>query len=779
MRRARSVWALALVPALFVGCGNDASPAGGDLAGTDAQQPGDVDAGPSADAVQPAAPFKVRGTLEQIYIWGAPTETEIELIDASGAVIATGTTDTYGGLVLRELSAATDLTVQLKGQPDQAVEGVAVYSEAQLPPDEALYSRQVLEPGSNYLETRDGTLLHIYVSLPGPPEDGPYPTLVNYSGYSPGQPGQKLSDLVEPFCVDFPVLCDVPNHGTGLFGGLVGYATVGVNMRGTGCSGGAYDFFEPLQLMDGYDIIEVVARQSWVKHNKVGMGGLSYPGIAQLFVAKTRPPSLAAITPMSVLADSASSTLAPGGIFNDGFALAWIENVLDRARPYGHGWIQDVIDSGDARCEEHQGLHDQMVDVVAKALANPFYTEEVAAPLDPSSWADQIDVPVFLTGQWQDEQTGPHFAALLDKFTGSPNARFTVTNGIHVDGFAPQILMEWKTFLDLYVALEIPSINEKLLPLVPLFFLQFSGVALDLPPNRFADYDSYETALADYESEPPLRVIWESGGTADALGAPLGRFETFHDAWPVPDTQARRWYFQPGGGLLATTPPTDGGASRYNHDPDAAIRTTLPTGDIGASMPPWDYRPLIAGKAAAFMTEPLAEELVMLGHGSVDLWFKATDVDADIEVHLTEVRPDGQEMLVQSGWLRASHRTLRDDATELRPVKTHLEEDNQPLVPGEWTEVRVEIMPFGHIFRTGSRVRLSVDTPGDSASRWFFILLEQSPDVILSVGHNELRPSSVVLPVIPSVEVPTELPPCPSLRGQPCRTYEPYDNVAE
>ena len=49
-------------------------------------------------------------------------------------------------------------------------------------------------------------------------------------------------------------------------------------MRGTGCSGGAFDFFEQLQSTDGYDAIETIAAQPWVAHHKVGMVGLSYPG---------------------------------------------------------------------------------------------------------------------------------------------------------------------------------------------------------------------------------------------------------------------------------------------------------------------------------------------------------------------------------------------------------------------------------------------------------------------------------------------------------------------
>src|SRR5262249_39290113 len=161
------------------------------------------------------------------------------------------------------------------------------------------YTNQKLKPGYNYITTRDGTQLAAYVTLPGPEANGPYPTVVNYSGYDPAKPGAPILGLGN-MCDDFPVFCDAPSDPSGLFSALMGFATVSVNMRGTGCSGGAFDYFEELQLLDGYDIIETVAAQSWVFDHRVGMTGLSYPGITELFVAKTRPPSLAAITPLSV-----------------------------------------------------------------------------------------------------------------------------------------------------------------------------------------------------------------------------------------------------------------------------------------------------------------------------------------------------------------------------------------------------------------------------------------------------------------------------------------------
>lgn len=37
-------------------------------------------------------------------------------------------------------------------------------------------------------------------------------------------------------------------------------------------------------------------------------------------------------------------------------------------------------------------------------------------------------------------------------------------------------------------------------------------------------------------------------------------------------------------------------------------------------------------------------------------------------------------------------------------------------------------------------------------------------------------PSDLLLPVVPGLAIPTALPPCPGLRGQPCRTYQAYSN---
>ncbi len=761
-------------------------------AGDDAYQGADSEQ--TDDATGADRPFQARGSVEQIHVWRALPGSDLEVLDGSDQIVARGTADEQGSFIFRKLKPAKGYQVRFASSLSpqsmlQSVKGLRVLSPSESLPDDSFYAEQELKPGFGYITTRDGTKLSVFVSLPGPIENGPYPTVVNYSGYDPSKPGSPI-EAGRSQCSRFPVLCDAPHDQSALIAGLMGYATVGVNMRGTGCSGGAFDYWETLQVLDGYDAVEVVAHQGWVQDGMVGMTGLSYPGISQLFVAQAQPPHLAAITPMSVIADTSSSTLAPGGIFNEGFAFRWAEGVLEGAQPFGKGWEQDVVAvekkgaSGASICEENQLLHGQYVDAIAKAMENQYYTDEVAGPIDPTTFVKNIDVPVFLTGQWQDEQTGPHFAALFDRFESAPLTRFTVTNGAHPDGFAPQTLTEWQTFLDFYVAKKIPVIDSALQALAPLLFVSVFEEALALPDSRFEAYTSFDEALADYEAEPALRVIFESGAdpTLNKKGAPKGTFDALFTAWPVPGTVAQRWYFQPDGSLAGDKPQADGGASSFAHEAASGQRTTLAadvtsTDEVWKPQPRYDYRPLVPDKAVAFLSEPLAEQLVMIGHGSIDLWLKSTAPDADLEVNLTEVRADGSESYVQSGWLRASQRALRDDATELRPTHTHREKDVAPLPPGQWELVRVELMPFAHIFRSGSRIRLSVDTPGDSRAAWKFILLETAADTVHSIAHDQEHASSLVLPVIPGVDVPTSQTACNQLRAQPCRDYVPYLNT--
>ncbi len=793
MRRHRFLLALVIGLALpgLAGCSSTDEPAQAEADSNNSA----TETGGTATSDAPPLEGDVRGSVEQVSITGAAPGTDLMLTDTGGATVSDGTTDDQGSLLIRSVEPGDGYTVR---STDGATSDAITVTDRSTIPDQSLYTDQTLEPGYQYITTRDGTTLAASVYLPGPAVDGPYPTVVEYSGYDPANPTATLETMigedgpVDPanLCADggmvrsaLPVLCDgVPAQPGSLLASVLGFAVVSVNMRGTGCSGGAYDFFEELQVLDGYDVIETVAAQSWVKNNSVGMVGLSYPGISQLYVARSNPPSLAAIAPLSVIDDTYRGTLRPGGIYNSGFAAEWAGNVLEDAEAYGQGWEEEVVadeeaEGGQSECAANQLLRGQNRDILELSHEVAWYDEDFLYTV-PQSFVDQIDVPVFLTGAWHDEQTGPHFANMLDDFT-TDQLRVTMFNGTHADGFGPSVLPSMNDFLDFYVSEEVPEVPLVVSTFGGLLFDLAFGWSLKIPESRFGGMD-FQTALAAYESEQPVRVIFESGAGSATVGAPTGTYEATFDSWPLTETEATPLYLQPDGSLADEEPGAGGGASTFAFDPDAGGVTTFDseTGSIFDNLPEYDWPVPDPEKVVRFETEPLATDTVLLGPASADIWVESTADDTDIEVTVSEVRPDGIEFYVESGWLRAGHRALdEDESTELVPVQHHVEDENELLPSGEPALMRIEIFNMGHIFRAGSKIRIAIDTPGGSRPRWQFELLETDGDVTNTIHHSADYPSRVVLPVVPDLSGwPDAAPACPSLRGQPCRPAPPIDN---
>ena len=253
---------------------------------------------------------------------------------------------------------------------------------------------------------------------------------------------------------------------------------------------------------------------------------------------------------------------------------------------------------------------------------------------------------------------------------------------------------------------------------------------------------THAEALAAFENEAPIQVLFEEGA-ADGFGprTPLPRFEARFDAWPVPEATAATWLLSGDGvegGLLSDRPGAPGSTTTYLALPDAVPATWYE----GSSSGIWsvdvtyDWQQGGPGTFGAWATEPLSDDTVVVGSGSVDLYIQSNLGDTDLEVTISEIRPDGQELYVQSGWLRASQRALDDAAsTVLRPVHTHLEADAAPLPDGRFELVRVELFPFAHAFRAGSRIRLTVDAPGGNRPVWEFDTIAGGEQV--TIAHDD------------------------------------------
>ena len=752
-----------------------------------------------ASAATPA--FRAAGSAKQVYVTGLAPAAQMSLIGPAGQTLKTQSADSLGGLLFRNVPPATGYRVRRVS--DGVTSGaLTVHSEQAVPWNPGIYNQSIPDNGYGYLTTRDGTKLAINVhpptspagepglppgtSLPnGPDYLPPYPTLIEYSGYGYANPAG-------------------PDNGIAVLANLMGFAVVDVNMRGTGCSGGAFDFFEPLQSLDGYDVIETIARQPWVRDHKVGMMGISYGGISQLFTAQLQPPSLEAISPISVL-DATATTLYPGGILNTGFAVAWAQQRQHEALPAGPNsgqpWAYKQIQSGDTTCAANQVLHGEAADLNAKITSNSHYDAAVADPLDPVTFVHKINVPVFMACQLEDEQTGGHCPELVRHFTGTSRKWFTFTNGAHIDSLDPETYNRWYDFLQLFVAHQAPIENVAVTrAAAPVIYQAAMGLpqsdVVTLPVDPIQAIPTYDAALAAFDQLPHVRVLFDNGAGAGPSrtanpGDPYPGFQKSFSSLPIPGTTARTWYFGPPG-VLGNTPPTSAGINSFSSNANALpltdYGTNTGTGGLWGNASQWDWKwqQNPSGTAVSYVSARLAANTTVIGSGAVNLWVRSSTPDVDLQATISEVRPDGNETFVQNGWIRASERKLSTDtnnmfkrlSTALEPIPTFTIADASPMPAGQFVKVVVPLYYQGHAYRAGSRIRVTIAAPNGTQPIWSFSQTQPNRSGSVSIAFSTTMPSSLILPVVPGLTVPTPLPPCPSLRNEPCRPYRAIVNTA-
>ncbi len=114
---------------------------------------------------------------------------------------------------------------------------------------------------------------------------------------------------------------------------------------------------------------------------------------------------------------------------------------------------------------------------------------------------------------------------------------------------------------------------------------------------------------------------------------------------------------------------------------------------------------------------------------------------------------------------------LKQAPTTVDPIPTFSPSDVQPMPSGQYAKVVIPLYAEGHVYRAGTRIRVTIAAPNGTQPIWAFAQSQPSSGTANeSVAFSTTMPSSLVLPVVPGVSVPTAQPPCPSLRNEPCRS---------
>lgn len=562
---------------------------------------------------------------------------------------------------------------------------------------------------TGYVTTHDGVRLRYSALLPQ--GKGPFPVIVNYSGYDPGSIGgksyrqndQSMSTTLDRLLID---------HG---------YAVVGVNARGTACSEGVFDFLGPDYGRDGRDAIEFIAAQPW-SNGAVAMGNWSWAGMSQLATASERPPHLKAIAPGMVLGDPRLDSWAPGGVPAPLFVANWWQYLHSR----WEAARDSAVAEGDQACiaEVQANMASAEPHALPTFLLQHPLRDETIEQRRLAARTHNITVPVLSMEAFQDEAVtsrGGYYQDTLD-----PVKLWLVqTNGGH-DLYDSAVFQQTLlAFYDHFVKGEDNGFEHR--PHVQVWMQTTSSATpgklnIDAKPSFVITRPIYPVAVTPYV------LNLDTGGR---LGDTAGGGDPDKYAYPRP-------------GVAVDTDEAD-------------------TGEDGWSALDPDWR---AG-TAVYTSDPMDRDLVAYGSGSADLWISATTSDTDVQVTLTEVRPDGQEMFVQRGWLRMSDRAQDDgQATMVRPAPLDRPATMIALTPGVPVLGRVELNKFAHVFRTGSRIRIWIDTP----SRWGgYGFTPVSAPSTNRVWHDAAHPSRLVLGELQGIAVPAGLPACGTILKQPCR----------
>lgn len=280
-----------------------------------------------------------------------------------------------------------------------------------------------------------------------------------------------------------------------------GYVQVIANVRGTGKSGGKYNFLGPQELHDTYEVIEWVAKQNWC-NGRVGMFGVSYFAMIQIFVAALNPPSLKCIFAPHALTDLYRDWIYRGGILGYNFPKTVV-------RDYSNLRVESITRKkfGDEKFKAAiaTALQDEDITAVSGLSeilrdpdqgTNPYIVDVLLNPLDGPFWEerrakyDTITVPAYIGGCW-------------------------ATYGLHLPG----AFCSWENL----------KVRKKMV-IGPPMYLERPIYQLHYESLRWFDYwlKGMDTGIMD---EPPVRLF--------IMGT--NQWKEAND-WPLPETKWTPFY---------------------------------------------------------------------------------------------------------------------------------------------------------------------------------------------------------------------------------------------
>jgi hypothetical protein len=572
----------------------------------------------------------------------------------------------------------------------------------------------MIEERDIQIAMRDGTRLALDVYRPEGNE--PLPVLYAAALHNKDMQSPDIADVLPPQPAHAPLWFGPIEAGDTRRLIANGYVHVIAQPRGSAKSEGHYGHEDT----DHYDTIEWITQQPWC-NGKVGMVGISGYAGEQWRAAAQGHPALKAIFPY----DACS---AFGGMF--GFRDFYPGGVL-----HTFAYLLDVFSTVHESRDRPPDLPADEEALVSAALANP----DLKMYMNLYNILTQKGQRTFIMyrsmiAPWEPDGT---VAKSMEQFRKIKIPFYTGSGA-----YAYTYKLHWLGAQHYFQNVDAPS---KLI---------FGGPAhLQRPFHEYHDlilrwYDYWLKGIDTGIMQEPRVRYW-------LMGANEWRSA---DSWPLPNTEWRRFYLGNWETLNPVAPA-----------PSSQLGLSAREPDVFTQMP---LKKTTRIQRLRYLTEPLCEDLTVVGPLSLTLFAAIDQADTNWIVILKDVGPDvsvvtareGERHLpgdlkereLTRGWLKASYRAIDDTrSTPAEPFHKLTRDSIQPVPPGEIVEYRIQIVATANQFKAGHRICLEVtcmDVPTGTGAmtnvEYIPYHVCSSRTVTHSIFHDSERPSHLLVPVI-------------------------------
>lgn len=556
-----------------------------------------------------------------------------------------------------------------------------------------------------YITLRDGVKLAVYVTLPadadGNAVSAPLPVVLVQTSYN-GAVGNSVSALGggDPYIVQR------------------GYASVVVDVRGTGQSQGGWEAFGATEQADYAEVVDWVTQQPF-SDGRIGVYGVSYLGITAILTAAQNHAAVKAAFPIVPIGDGYRDIVFTGGQVNPTFIPIWLGlvSVLGLTNPT----LLTNPAIGIPATLQHllSAVTNFQVPTVLRAFAgdpDTAYDGSFWAQRSPLEQLDQIRVPTFVVG------------GLNDLFQRSEPISYE-----RIKRHAPAKLLigPW-THLEAAMGAGLPADGVPALNHIQLRWFDQYVKGMDVGAERMPNVTQY--------------VIGHGYATASD--------------WPHPQARAQRLYLRGDKQLSEQAPAADEKSNAALQLPIQGLcsisSSQWTAGLLGfIPLPCFENSNASENWAVKYETPVMADDYYLNGPILADIWMSTTAVDAGLSVRVDDVDERGVAKSLSNGLQTASLRALDAsrsrhlDGQMIQPWHPYTQASVQPL-DGEPVQVAVEVFATSALIAKGHKLRVAVSASNLPQGVPPIPTLLQSLAGVLTIHSDAAHPSSVVLPVVPA-----------------------------